>query len=109
MCCVVIPQHWHPGLKATIKWQMDGDWVRDSQGVPIIENGKNVLIQGPWKQKIVDIPEYKERGDFMINFFPNDEVKVLVTNVGPGHPNYPYPVPDPEGCWEGIYNHCTGK
>jgi hypothetical protein len=109
MCCIVIPEHWHPGLKATIKWQMDGTWLKDSQGKLVIRDGIKVLVQGPWKQKTVDIPEYKEADTVAINFFPHDEVKVLVTKWGPGSPNYPYPVPDPNHCWDGIENMCKGK
>ncbi|TCV81099.1 DUF3304 domain-containing protein [Sulfurirhabdus autotrophica] len=109
MCCVVIPRHWKPGLKATIKWQMDGHWVRDSQGKIVVKDGSQDFVEGIWKQKVVDIPEYKEVGGFMINFFPNDEVKVLVTNASAGYPGYPYPDPDPNRCWDGVVNTCKGK
>ena len=49
----------------------------------------------PWKSKVVEIPQYRpdERDIFVVYFFPNDEVKVLVTNMIVGHPNYPFPSP----------------
>ena len=32
VCCVVLPSKWHPGLKVTIKWEEDGDWLKDKNG-----------------------------------------------------------------------------
>jgi hypothetical protein len=87
VCCIVIPKKWRSGLKATIRWQTNSDEVT-------------------WKTKTVDIPEYKEVGDFFVHFFPNNVVKVLVSNVMIGHKDYPYPGPDPNNCWEGIKNTC---
>jgi hypothetical protein len=87
VCCAIIPKVWRPGLKATIRWQTNEDEVT-------------------WKTKTVDIPEYKEIGGFMVHFFPNDVVKVLVSNVIVGHKDYPYPDPDPNNCWRGVKNIC---
>ena len=80
MCCVVIPKRWRPGLKVTIKWQEDGDWLLDEKGKEVIRNGKKVYVPAPWKERTVDIPEYKAMGEFYIVFFPNDEVKGAVSN-----------------------------
>ena len=80
VCCVVIPKKWRPGLKVTIKWQEDGDWLLDEKGKEVIRNGKKVYVPAPWKERTVDIPEYKAMGEFYIVFFPNDEVKVAVSN-----------------------------
>jgi len=40
MCCIVLPKRWRPGLMATIKWQLDGDWLKDEKGKEVIRDGK---------------------------------------------------------------------
>lgn len=90
ICCVVIPNKWRPGLKATIKWEEDGDWLLDENGKEVIRNGKRVYVPVPWKEKSVEVLEYNEHlGQFQMHFFPRDEVKVVVSNYMPGHPKYP--------------------
>lgn len=76
-CCVNLPQKWKPGLKVTISWT------------------KNEKESTSWKTVVVDIPEYSlnDVGHLAVHFFPNDEVKVLVTDKYVGHPSYPYPSP----------------
>lgn len=94
MCCVVLPKKWRPGLMATIKWQLDGDWLRDERGEVVIRDGKKVLVPGPWKERTVEVPKYdEEMGMFFIHFFPNDEVKVLVSKYGASSPHHPLPHP----------------
>lgn len=93
-CCVVIPSKWRPGLKVTIKWQEDGDWLLDENGREIIRNGKRVYVPRPYKQKIIEIPEYDPRlGRFNVHFLPNDEVTAVVHMYGPRHPEYPIRFP----------------
>ena len=92
MCCVVLPKRWRPGLMATIKWQLDGDWLKDEQGKEVIRDGKTVLVPGPWKERTVEVPNYKgEMGTFFIHIFPGDEVKVLMNIYGAGNPQHPLP------------------
>ena len=83
VCCVIIPKKWRPDLKVNIKWQEDGDWLLDENGMEVIRKGKRVYVPAPWKERTVDIPEYKTMGVFYIVFFPNDEVKVAVSNGYP--------------------------
>ena len=80
VCCVIIPKHWRPGLKVTIKWQEGGTFQLDQNGNRLYNNGVPVVIEGPWKERTVDIPEYKTLGVFYIVFFSGDEVKVAVSN-----------------------------
>lgn len=77
VCCVTIPRKWHAGLKVTVRWTEDG------------------LVPGPWKEKVVNVPEYTKQdiGAFAVHFYPGDIVKVLVTTKIVGHPDYPYPRP----------------
>lgn len=94
VCCVVLPQKWRPGLMATIKWQPEGDWLKDEQGQEVIRDGKKVLVRAPWKERTVEVPKYgSEMGIFFIHFFPNDEVKVLVNTYGARSPQHPLPHP----------------
>jgi len=94
MCCVLISNKWRPGLKVTIKWQENGDWLLDEKGKEVLRDGRRIYVPAPWKERTVDIPEYKAIGMFFIHFFPNDEIKVAVSRVFPGHPNYPIQYPE---------------
>ena len=100
VCCVILPSKWHRGLKATIKWQRGGHWVRDLRGQVVEKDGDKQFIEGEWNEKTVDVSEYEggdKTGRFRIHFFPNDIVTVTVLPYGPGHKDYPYPYPkDPK-------------
>ena len=93
-CCVNLPRKWHSGIKVTIKWQLGGTYKLDSKGNKVIEDGVPVVIEGDWKTKTVDVPEYKgedAEGYLYIFFYPNDEVKVLRSNGVPHRADYPVP------------------
>lgn len=99
VCCVVLPKRWRPGLMATIKWQMDGHWLRDDKGNFVLKDHDKIFIEGTWKEKTVEVPKYDSSrgiGDFYIHFFPKDEVKVLVAVYGAGGPDHPYSHPEDE-------------
>lgn len=96
MCCVSLPDTWRPGQKITIRWQIAGTFVRDKKGNMVLKDGVPIVIQGPWKTRTVDMPEYKGKdaeGRLHIHFLPGDEVKVLRTVRGPGESTYPIPYP----------------
>ena len=80
VCCVMLPRKWKPGLIVTIKWQEGGTFQRDEKGAVVKKNGVPVVIEGPWKERTVEVPKYEAMGEFYIVFFPNDEVKVAVSN-----------------------------
>lgn len=91
MCCVILPKKWRPGLMATIKWRVDGDWLLDAQGKEVIRDGKRVYVPAPWKERTVEVPKYEGvMGRFYIHFLPKDEVKVAVSLYGPGRAEHPY-------------------
>ncbi|MCE1208760.1 MAG: DUF3304 domain-containing protein [Spirochaetia bacterium] len=97
VCCVVLPKRWRPGLMVKVKWQLDGDWLKDGQGKEVIRDGKKVFVPGPWKEKTVEVPKYdEEMGLFFIHFFPGDKVNVLVNRYGAGHSTHPYLHPEDE-------------
>jgi len=78
ICCISVPREWKPGMTVIVKWTDD----RNTNPIP-------------WKTRVVEVPPYwpDDIGMFAVHFFPGDEVKVLVTMKGPGHPEYPYPSP----------------
>lgn len=45
------------------------------------------------KKKTVEVEKYDEPGDIYLHFFPDDVIRVVVTNVGPRHPTHPIPLP----------------
>lgn len=75
VCCASIPRVWRPGIKVLVRWNMP-------EG-----------IQDVIKEKVVEIEKYDEPGSIFMHFFPNDEVRVVVSWVGPGNPRYPIPLP----------------
>ena len=80
-CCVSVPAHWRPGLKATIEWEYDTE-QNDPNPPP------------PRQKAVVDIPEYKVVGNFQVHFYPNHKVKVVVSMCSIEHPFYPMSLQD---------------
>ena len=70
VCCVVIPKKWRPGLKVTIKWQEDDIPVFDDKGKRVIKNGIPVVIESPWKERTVEVPDYKTMASSTSFSFP---------------------------------------
>ena len=73
ICCASIPRLWYQGMRVTVRWNMP-------KGV------EDVI-----KEKIVEVEKYDRPGDIYMNFFPNDEVRVVVSRNGPRAPDYPIP------------------
>lgn len=93
VCCVLVPRNWRSGLSVKISWQEGGRFLRDAKGNVVKEDGVPVVIESPWKSKVVEIPPYpKELGDFYIVFFPNDEIRIAIKN---GYPTEILPKDDP--------------
>lgn len=63
ICCTSIPRVWHPGIKVKVYWDMPDGHTH----IP--------------KEKIVEVEKYDEPGDIYLHFFPNDEVRVVVSNA----------------------------
>lgn len=75
ICCTSIPRVWYPGMMVRVRWNM-----------PI---GRTDVI----KEKIVAVEKYERPGDIYLHFFPNDEVRVIVTNIG--GPSSKHHIPPP--------------
>lgn len=71
ICCTSIPRVWYPGMKVLVRWNMP------------------IGIQDVIKEKMVEVEKYEIPGSIYMHFFPNDEVRVVVSRVGPGNPAYP--------------------
>lgn len=75
ICCASIPRVWYPGMKVKVYWDMPEAHTHRV------------------KEKIVEVEKYDEPGSIYLHFFPDDEIRVVVTNVGPRHPTHPIPLP----------------
>lgn len=71
VCCASIPGVWYPGMKVLVRWDMP-------------EGHKHIV-----KEKVVEVEKYDSPGSIYLHFFPNDEVRVIVSRVGPRNPAYP--------------------
>ena len=71
ICCTTIPRVWHPGMKVLVRWDMP-------------EGHQHIV-----KEKIVEVEKYDTPGSIYMHFFPNDEVRVVVSEFVPGGPDYP--------------------
>ena len=74
-----VPRTWTPGMKVKVRWK---------------PNGRDYI------EKTTTIPRYDAIGMLYVHFFPNDEVRVVVSQVGTLNPDHPIPpdatVPPPE-------------
>ncbi|MYM95823.1 DUF3304 domain-containing protein [Duganella vulcania] len=71
ICCTSIPEVWHPGMKVLVRWDM-----------PV---GHQHIV----KEKVVEVEKYERPGDIYMVFFPNDEVRVVVSANGPRASDFP--------------------
>ncbi|WP_084187205.1 DUF3304 domain-containing protein [Cupriavidus sp. SK-4] len=78
-CCVRLPRVYRPGLTVDLKYDLT------------LDDGS----RHNWKtKKSVQVEPYTKPGDVYVHFFPNDVIRVVVSNWDPdgeGHP-IPYPV-----------------
>lgn len=73
-CCVVLPKTYRPGLTATVKWSATN--TREDH----------------WREKTVPIDAYSpDGGDLHVHFLPGDQIRLVVSNYAPWHPDYPGP------------------
>lgn len=71
ICCTSIPNIWYPGMKVLVRWDM-----------PV---GHQHVV----KEKVVEVEKYERPGDIYMVFFPNDEVRVVVSQNGPRAADFP--------------------
>ncbi|HGM5918364.1 TPA: DUF3304 domain-containing protein [Stenotrophomonas maltophilia] len=73
VCCAVVPDRWTPDLNVEIEWTTDLE---------------------TYQKATVSIPRYDEVGSLAVHFLRNGQVKVFVTNLILGHPDYPLTGPE---------------
>ncbi|MDA5343478.1 DUF3304 domain-containing protein [Stenotrophomonas maltophilia] len=73
VCCVVLPDHWAPDQKVEIEWTTDLE---------------------TYQKATESISRYNEVGSLAVHFLRNGQVKVFVTNLTLGHPDYPLTGPE---------------
>ena len=90
VCCVTLPKRWRPDLNVTIKWRKAGHWLLDERGKEVIRDEMKVLVEGPWIERTVPVPEYTEKdlSHFDVHFMPGDQVQVKVSFIYPPHKDY---------------------
>jgi Protein of unknown function (DUF3304) len=93
VCCITLPVKWKPGVTVTFAWEDGGRWLLDDKGKEVIRDGKTVLVRGPRKSKTITVPQYDKPEDMWIHFFDNDEIKLVFSKYGPGHPKHGLPSP----------------
>ena len=71
ICCASIPRVWYPGMMVLVRWDMP-------------EEHTHIV-----KEKMVEVEKYDEPGDIYMHFFPDDEVRVVVSNVDGHSKNHP--------------------
>jgi len=71
MCCVEIPEKWHPGMKAKVTWAY-GHGPEGSRPPP------------PPQETEVEIPKYTPQnlGSVQVHFYPGHRIKVVVSRWG---------------------------
>jgi hypothetical protein len=78
VCCASYPKTWKPNFNVTVKW------ARSDRRRPGSEEWEIKKLE-----KVVAVEKYVEEGNVYVLFFPNDEVKVFVSVVGVGNPDFP--------------------
>ncbi|PIF11932.1 DUF3304 domain-containing protein [Janthinobacterium sp. 13] len=63
VCCASIPRVWYAGMMVLVRWDMP-------------EEHTHIV-----KEKMVEVEKYDEPGDIYMHFFPDDGVRVVVSNV----------------------------
>ncbi|WP_066092784.1 DUF3304 domain-containing protein [Xanthomonas massiliensis] len=72
VCCAMLPAKWRPGLSVEIRWNVT-NW-RDCDGQEFVRQ--------------VPVEKYDEIGTLWVHFLTNGNVRVIVSNPGPGNPKY---------------------
>jgi hypothetical protein len=75
VCCAVLPEKWHPGLTAHVKWDVS-DWKHGG---------------GRSYEADVPVDQYAKVGHLWVHFLANGSVRIVMSDIGPYAPDYPGP------------------
>ncbi|MFC0269271.1 DUF3304 domain-containing protein [Kushneria aurantia] len=101
MCCYSVPQKWHEGLSVdvVVSYPLEGD-TTDERSASLARRE----AEGKLNETIhVEIPEYETpaEGTLWVQFLPDKQARVVVSNLSPDHEDFPgevkgWPVPSDE-------------
>jgi hypothetical protein len=80
---ISLPNRWRPRLTAVVKWERC-DRFDEKHPVPDDQACR-------WTEKAVPIHQYDEVGRTWLHLLPGDQVLIIPSMLGPGHPDYPGP------------------
>jgi len=75
ICCASIPKIWRPGIVVLVRWDMP-------------EDHQHIV-----KEKLVEVEKYERPGDIYLHFFPDDVIRVVVSNTAGWGKSHPIPPP----------------
>ncbi|KMN16094.1 hypothetical protein TU87_22495 [Pseudomonas weihenstephanensis] len=78
-----LPRKWRPGLTVRVDWQDDTLYQKDRNALH-----SAVVPVSPYTGNYPSI--------LFVAFFPNQEIKVFPSSMGPGHPEFPEGLQRPE-------------
>ncbi|MDD1964721.1 DUF3304 domain-containing protein [Pseudomonas putida] len=85
-CCIGVPGEWRPGMMATVRWTTSAS-----------RKSKKPYTGETWHEERVLIEPYDEEATTLgVHFLPMGKVRLIISRMGAGHPDYPgpaYPVP----------------
>ena len=73
LCCASLPRKWRPSMTTVVRWSVN-DWQKDT---------------GYAYKAVVPIEKYDDPGRIYVHFFPGGKVRVISSNLGVLHPDYP--------------------
>jgi hypothetical protein len=80
---ISLPYKWRPGLTAVVKWERC-DRFDPKHPVPDEQACR-------WTEKVVPIHQYDDVGGTWLHILSDDQVLIIPSMLGPGHPDYPGP------------------
>ncbi|SIO06419.1 Protein of unknown function [Burkholderia sp. GAS332] len=83
ICCVSLPNKWHPGLTVNLEWQDDNLYKKNPDAMA---------------SRVVPVEKYDYFSDgyLWVLFFPNDKIKVYASQWMPGFPGFPEGLQPPD-------------
>jgi len=81
ICCAMLPAKWYPGMKVNVRWDM-----------PL---GRQHVI----KEREVEVERFDEPGSIFIHIFPENQVRVVISNHSGQSKKHPIPAPQKPAGW----------
>ncbi|QCO67873.2 DUF3304 domain-containing protein [Luteimonas yindakuii] len=72
VCCAMVPAQWRPDMRVLVEW--------------VEQNWRDCSYRR--RQREVTVAPYEEAGRLWVHFLADDSMQLVVSNVGPGNPEY---------------------